>query len=81
MEQHKRNALVTVFWPNAPHDFVMMFESIEPSLNEGWYWLKGHVVEPSDRLHDRTHTFYVREVKGGYELLPAHPPVHCRPQI
>jgi hypothetical protein len=60
----KKDQLITIRWPDGPHDFVMRFLYEDSTMLGGapeWRWLHGQIVEP-DSWHGRRWSLMVRWV-------------------
>jgi hypothetical protein len=69
----KRGERVTIRWPGGPYDFEIEYLGLNdamPEAEDGWYWLRGLVVEPEGHRHRMAQTFYVQPDGDGYALLP-----------
>lgn len=68
----------TIIWPNGPYDFVLadaheISGGFWPAPAKGWTFITGRVIEPEEPPWG-WHTFYVRPVNGGFEMMPAARP-------
>lgn len=76
--KHRPGDLVTVRWPDGPHDYMIEFKDAVPfgpgnQSRPDWFLISGRVVQPRGPMEGRQHTFYVHPVNGdpgAYELTP-----------
>lgn len=70
---HKPGELITIRWPNGPHDFKIQFEYANDDMQfegwEGWVTLYGVVGAPGG--HQTLRGFYCHPIGDReYEMIP-----------